>query len=232
MAHKPIQDTFERHFPLWESLVKKPIDILVVHPEDSAIVCPGIARLAVGKAMHTGFDSIVRLRTILEHINGLDYDQFTFFEYDALCIGNLPDITGTEFAANCFMDEGAHRGFKGTMYTHPPLMFTKAGLARLVGFFKTYPMDAENCVWDRWLGYAVQQSGIAWNSFLGINMGFAHNTIHPDQFKGLRDAIIRKGAKMIHGVKTKACFDVIREASEIQRCADAVRKEGGIVHWL
>lgn len=229
MAHKEAQDTFNRHYPFWKQLGG---DILVVHPTDSKVILPErekIMAMEFGKAAHTGVQSIVRFRSILEHMNGLGYDRSAFFEYDSFCLGEFPEMKGAMMAP-VFRDNSPERGFEGTTFCHPPLFFTPFGLSAVTEVIKTMPLTAEGSVWDRFLGLAIERANLEPFDLLGAGMAFCDNTIHPARHPALALAV-RNGSRMFHGVKDEATLKVILEANRLREAAEMVRKNGGEVTW-
>lgn len=230
MAHKEAQETFDRHFNLWRSL---DADMLVACPDNSKVTVPEKSKvmlLDIGRAQHIGMQSIIRIRTILEHLDGQkNYDRFVFFEYDSFCLGPLPDPRAM-IMCPLFRDNAPDRGFTGTMFCHPPIMFTAAGLTKLVWEIKQMPMQWEQSVWDRWIGLAIERAGLFPIDMLASGEAYASNTIHPEQFPGLAKAV-QGGAVFIHGCKTRECFDVIMKANKLRALAAEVKANGGEVKW-
>jgi hypothetical protein len=234
MAHREAQEIFTRHFPVWWDLGH---DLMIACPAQQSVALPEIRRhgrhiqtLEVGKAEHHGFQSIVRFRTILEIMNGQGYDRYAFFEYDALCLGHdLPEFKG-DVAGNVFRDNSPDRGFEGTMFSHPPLVFTAAGLAKIVEVMTQLPLSAEKSVWDRWFGLAVEKSGLAIHNFLEHEQGFSANTIEKNQLDQLFRSI-RGGVSMVHGVKSPECFQVCMAARALQRSVEHVKSNHGKIIW-
>jgi hypothetical protein len=231
MVHKDAQTTFDRHFPLWRNLENT--EILVVCPTNSPIILPErgkCRRLEVGHAEHSGKQSIVRVRTVLEHLAGQgEFERYVFFEYDSFCLGQLPEPRA-DIMAPVFRDNGPNRGFKGTIYLHPPIMFTAAGLSKVCEQIKKMSLAEEGGVWDRWLGWAIEQANIPFIDMLTSGEAYSSNTIEPHQFEQL-PKLIRNGAVFFHGVKTPECFKVIMEANRDRELAEEVRKSGGTVMW-
>lgn len=228
MAHKEAQETFNRHFPIWKSLGA---DIMVAFPSDSRVLLPersGAMGLEVGKAAHTGVQSIVRFRTILEHLGGHGYDRYAFFEYDSFAF-EWPEMTWP-VAAPVFGDNSPDRGFEGSMFLHPPIFFTREGISKTVEAIKKLPLTAENSVWDRWIGLALERAGVRVENLLLLGEAFSDNTIHEPRFPELFKTT-RNRCFCFHGVKTKVCLDVILEARKIREAAKLVGKWGGTIEW-
>lgn len=229
MAHKDAQDTFNRHFQFWQKLGD---DIMVVYPSDAKVDLPERGRcipLEVGKASHTGIQSIVRFRTVLEQMNGAGYDRCAFFEYDAICLGGLPEQRAP-IMAPVFRDNGPNRGFIGTMFCHPPLIFSRHGLAVLCEEIKQMPMTAEGSVWDRWFGLAVERTGLPVFDLLEAGLAFAENTIHPARYADLAKAV-RNGCHVFHGIKSPETLQVVLNANILREAAKTVVEGGGEVKW-
>lgn len=231
MAHKEAQDTFNRHFPLWYELGH---DMLIACPEREAVALTELRRpavqitcLQVGKKEHTGIHSIVRFKTILEQMNGQGYDRYGFFEYDALCLGALPTGMG-DIAGNVFRDNSPNRGFVGTSFVHPPLIFTAHGLNKIVGEMQGMALSDEKSTWDRWFGLCTERLGMPVYDLLQNGLGYSMNTITPDKHEELFK-VIREGCLLVHGVKTPECLDVILQAKALRASINHVKEYGGKV---
>jgi hypothetical protein len=231
MAHKEAQPVFDRHFPHWFDLGG---DILVVFPKQSRILLPTIKgkheqqimQLEVGKAAHTGVESIIRFRTILEQMAGMGYDRYAFFEYDAICLGPLPERVG-DIAGNVFRDIGPNRSFVGTMYTHPPLMFTHKGLEMVVREMQGMGLAEEGAVWDRWFGLCVERIGWPIYDFMSNGIGTARNTWHDAELDTLK-AEVRSGRRLVHGIKSEQALKVCVEAYRLWENKQELLREGMI----
>jgi hypothetical protein len=231
MAHKEAQEIFERHFPLWWDLGH---ELLVVYPKRSRVLIPmprgkqerQVMQLEVGEPAHSGIESIVRFRTILEQMHGMGFDRYAFFEYDALCFGPLPEMRG-DVAGNLFRDDSPNRGFIGTCFVHPPLMFTHKGLEMVVNMIRQMKLTDEKSVWDRFLGLCVERIGIPIWNFMDHNQGTSMNTWNDDDLPRLHKEIM-KGASMVHGVKSKRAFDVAVNAGRLYRNKKELQELGEI----
>lgn len=204
-THKDAEAVTKRHLQFWKDLGHT---LLMVSPANASLLIPGIQGLTVGKSQHHGEESIKNFRIILEQLNGQGYDRYAFFEYDSIPLGPLPEVTGA-MGGIVFNDDGS--AFSGSIYVHPPLIFTARGLETLVNEMKQMPLAAEHGFWDRFLGLAIQRTGIVCQDFHQKGIGYSTNTIHPEQHKELFKAVV-DGCQLIHGVKDKETLDVIVRA--------------------
>lgn len=214
MAHAEAKDTFKRHFPYWSAQVPDvERDMLVWFPENSTFEIGGIQSMQICKKEHHGVEAIKRFRYMLEHLNGLGYDRYIFHEYDSISLEPFSDQSLGDIAGN-FFEGGDTGGFNSPIYPHPPLVFSKTGLAKVVAEFRDMPW--EKGVWDRWLGLIVHRSGMSWHSFLKAGTGFAFNTIHPEHFPLMHKAIMA-GAVHLHGVKDEEALKAAQRSYERYR---------------
>ena len=230
MAHKEphAQEAFNRHYPIWKKLGA---DIIVACPTDSQILLPErevIQKLDVGKAAHTGPQSIIRIMAVMERLWQPQYDRMALFEYDAIAF-DWPEMTAP-IVAPVFRDDGSERPFKGTMFLHPPIFFRPDGLQRLLAQFQKMRVEDECSVWDRFVGYAIELAGIEVRGMLQEGLAFSHNTIHPDMFPALRYAV-RNGAYAYHGIKSAEALQVVMEMNQVREAAALVRKHKGEITW-
>lgn len=207
-AHLQAKATFERHFQFWEALKQPGDEIMMFCPADAPLQMPGVMSQVFGKAQHHGRNAIDHFRSQMEHMAGLGFDRYAWFEYDSICLGPLPEFVG-QMAANFFHDDG--KSFTAKIYCHPPLLFTAAGLQAIVKEFQDMPSNSEAGYWDRWLGLAIERTGIIYHDLLGKGEGYSHNTIHESQHKDLYRAVLN-GARLIHGIKDEATLEVIKRA--------------------
>lgn len=224
MAHGEARETFKRHFGFWHKQVNGvDEDMLIWFPDRKAFEVPGIQIQAVGKPEHAGNVAIKRFRYILEHMNSLNYDRYIFHEYDSLSLEPLGDDFNPDVAGNFFEDKIENMGgFRSPIFPHPPLSFSKKGLNKIVSEIRHMP-ELEGGFWDRWLGLAAHRSGVHWHSFLQNGTGFAHNTVEPEHFHSLKEAVAA-GAVHLHGIKSPEALKVALEARESVAAIKAARE--------
>lgn len=218
MAHKDAQATFNLHFDRhWKRICGKEDEILVAFPSDAKIEVPnGCQRIEVGLAAHTGPQSIVRLKTIMERMAGSGFDRYLFFEYDSICLGPMPDwYLDYDIYCPLFRDNGPNRGFKGETFCHPPILMTQHGIDSVLKVMMRMPNTEEGSVWDRFFGYALEQSGAKAKDLLSSGEAFSHNTIHPSYYEGMEYAI-RHGAIFLHGIKDAETLRRAERARELR----------------
>lgn len=217
MAHKEAQSTFDRHLPHWARMCGPKDDMLVAFPSNSKVMVPqGAQGLEVGLAAHTGVQSIIRMKTILEHLAGMNADRYVFFEYDSICLGKeLPDLSTHHVACPVFTDDGLERGFLGKMFCHPPIMFSGHGMQTVAKQWSLMSNDAEKSVWDRYFGRACELAGIQPFNMLAAGLAYSHNTIHPQHYESMEGAI-RRGAVFIHGIKDEETLKRALRAREFR----------------
>lgn len=215
MAHAEAKETFLRHFPYWRMQAEDNLNHMIVWmPEDAKFHIEGISYQAVGRKEHHGQQAILRFRYMLEFLNGLAYDRYLIYEYDSISLEHVR-IFDQDFAGNLFPEPNAGKSFMSPIYSHPPLVFSQRGLAKVCEEFRQMP-ELENGFWDRYLGLAIHRAGLTTRSFMQDGTGHSHNTIHPDHYDGARIAVMN-GAVHFHGIKDIACLKVIQRAYERRR---------------
>lgn len=225
MAHAAAEETFKRHLGFWKEHEKEGADLLFWSPADAAIKVAGHSCLEVGKAQHDGPAAIGRFRTILNHLADLPYDRHVFLEYDSFILGKLPALHG-DFAGNLFIDEfGPKNGWSSRFFCHPPFMVDANALRKINEQMRRLPMTSDSGMWDRQLGYAIENAGITSRSWIQDGYGFAFNTIEPAYFPSLKDSLLA-GARAIHGCKTPECLAVIKEHLQTIHEIDSLTAKG------
>lgn len=226
MAHADAKDTFLRHFRYWKMQAGENLDNLMVWmPEDAKFNVEGVISQTVGRKEHHGPQAILRFRYMLDFLNGLDFDRFLIYEYDAISLEHVRDFP-EEFAGNIFHEDHPGVQFLAPLFSHPPLVFSKRGLAKVCAEMKQMP-EMESGMWDRYLGLAIHRAGLTVRNFMADGTGYAHNTIHENQYDDVRRAIM-KGAVHLHGVKQIGCLQVIelaRKRKEILNQAQDIKME-------
>lgn len=228
MAHAEAKDTFLRHFPYWKMQTESLDHIMAWMPEDGKFQIDGLTYQTVGKRQHHGPQALLRFRYMLEFLNGMDYDRFLIYEYDSFSLEHVR-IFPEEFAGNLFPEPNAGKSFLSPIYSHPPLVFSKVGLKKVCAEFRQMP-EQESGFWDRWLGLAIHRAGLTTRSFMIDGTGFSLNTIHPDHYPQVHNAIM-KGAVHIHGVKDEPCRKVVDRSYNRRRIileAEAIKLEEGL----
>lgn len=219
MVHAEAQETFDRHLPLWEA---HGCDIIVFCPFD-AIVSTRLPVWAVGKRSHHGAEANRRFKELLRMLERTTYDRFLICEYDAFCLSpkipvffqwsdqhSMPtkNFSRPYVCGNVFRDDRPDRGFEGTTFIHPPLLFTHYGLQDINVQLKHLPDRCEGGFWDRMLGLACEEAGIEPLDFMKHGLGYAQNTIEQHQFGSAFEAAAN-GALFLHGCKSPEALAVI-----------------------
>lgn len=203
MAHNDpaARATYERHKGLYgEHTVFSPIDKRLGVPNEQSY----------GRASHHGAQSIMRFKHALAICT--HHGEAVLHEYDSVAWGGYDACDKEGVWCNLFRDTQASRKFKGTHFTHPPLVFRGNALAKIMAIAPRIPNDAECGFWDRWLGYVCEIAGVPMYDFWEAGLGFSRNTIEPHDDKAFKHAI-EEGRRFFHGVKRKETSELaLRQA--------------------
>lgn len=211
MSHKGAQETFDRHLPLFAA---HGCDIIVYSPCDAPCETRGHLGVLYGTASHHDAMANRRFKRLLSFLANTNYDRHFICEYDAFCIKpNIPiffewgdfqekDFTRPYLAANVFRDNSPDRKFVGTTFCHPPLLFSRQGLATILPHLNALADDCEFGFWDRYLGLACENAGIEPMDFMKHGLGFARNTIEFGRDCTDATDAAANGAIFFHGCKS------------------------------
>ena len=203
MAHSDVQATFNRHLPHWKAMGQ---NLLVVHPSGKTIEAPGIPTMTIGKAQHAGIDAINRFKYMFGFFASAPYDQYLFYEYDAISLApSIPELPDNTLAGNFFCN--TEKTFTSSAYPHPPLMFNRGTAEKIYKAMMSIPNNAESGMWDRFIGRAIDDAGVQRMGFLESGLGYSANTIVPAFYPHMINSI-KAGAIHLHGIKTKECYDL------------------------
>lgn len=215
MAHAEpaAEDAFNRHLPFWR---RHSSDISVMCPLDSQVKT-GLPIMPIGTRGHNGPEANRRFKKLLEILTMMDYDRYVIFEYDSLCLSpDLPQrVSEPGLWCNLFdEDQPTARGFKGSHFTHPPLVMDKGTLRDIVRRGEQVSDEAERGFWDRWLGLVCELGSIPMRGY--GRLGFSKNTITESELPEAVKAV-HGGAVMVHGVKSEnvlnklyaACYPIL-----------------------
>lgn len=232
MSHREAFDTWERHRPYYESHGH---DIIVYSPVDS--VCPPSGHLGIlyGNRGHHSPEANRRFKRLISFLATTVYDRFVVHEYDSLCLtptvprffewdhsgqtiggGPAKDWDRPFLCANVFRDNRPDRGFVGTTFCHPPLIFTRVGLHIINTHLQQLADDCESGFWDRMLGLACENAGIEPMDFMKHGLGFARNTVEVSDLADAHDAAAA-GAIMFHGIKSELALRAIKDGHEFAK---------------
>lgn len=208
MTHKDAKETVERHLPIWENISK---EIYFVSPVDSMMSreINKYSELGVGLAEHHGEKSAQRIISIFETALKIpDWTHILLMEYDSFAISLpkevMPDDCGISAAV---YSQNKPIKFRGKFYLHYPMLFTREG------FWKTYEClsrvkSNDRLFSDRFIGRAVEYAGISVKNLLANKKAYSKNTILPEHYPKLRDAV-KGGSLFYHGCKTQEVLDII-----------------------
>lgn len=243
MVHKEAQEVYDRHLRFWEA--NSP-DIVCFCPEDSIVNPHGHRIWAYGQRGHHNVWGNRRFKECINMAWNTTYQRVCVFEYDAICVQqNIPvffewdlrqvtdglgvglasrkDFSHPYLAANVFRDNRPDRGFIGTTFTHPPLIFSRQGLDVIRPLLNALPDDAESFFWDRTLGLALENGGIEPFDLMKAGLGYAQNTIEVQHYASAHEAAC-KGAIFWHGVKSEGALEVILNGHEIAKQHGTLRQ--------
>lgn len=208
MAHgeKSAQATFDRHLPFWRA---HELPILVFTPEDNPVKT-GLTTIKLGKASHHSAEANKRFRLMLDLLYDLPQQRFAFFEYDSICLDRRlprhPPSVGV--FGNVFNNSDPK--FAGSQFVHPPLMFDRETVHRILVSCRYIPDSAEFGFWDRWLGLVCDTGRIPMYSY-GPE-GYSENTVAEGSASAR--AAVCGGAIMIHGIKAAGVLDMLVDARQ------------------
>lgn len=218
MAHGDYsaQQCFDRHLPFWRS---HGLPITVMCPEDSE-VRTGLPMIKIGTKQHHGPIANGRFRMLLKTLMLTEHDEFVIFEYDSFCLTpELPIISDGVYGISFIdtrqiRDSGYRDGcvFEGTLFIHPPLMFNRATIGRVVGALDTLGDHCECGLWDRYLGLACQRYDIPVNCLREGGLAYSENTIGRDYGLGPACEAAINGAIYWHGVKSEITLNAILDS--------------------
>lgn len=213
MTHLQSQDLFDRHLGLWEAHC---CPLVVFCPADAVVNPRGHHVWAYGTRSHHDAMANRRFKEMLNMLTWTQFDSFWIFEGDALCLAPCLPFADNHLAvlgANCFYDDRPDKPFEGSLFTHPPLYLSRAGLDAVLPHLNALPDEVNGGFWDRAYGLAIERAGITPFDFLKAGKGFARNTVELHDYKAAYEAAAA-GAVMFHGIKSEQALRVIRQGHE------------------
>lgn len=205
MAHGGAQATFNRHLRYWQAHANP---ILTFCPSDDLVVGHGTEVVSFGRAGHHDVSSIERFKYLLKLLSLRREDYFVIMEYDSLCLssGIPPEL----FSVDCIFSNLFHdipgNPFSATHFLHPPLVFSKKTLSKIVSECERRKEFDGLGYWDRYLGQICESGNIEMRGY--GKLGFSVNTIEPSILPAAIEAVAG-GAVMIHGIKTEPVLSSI-----------------------
>jgi hypothetical protein len=203
MAHNDpaARATYERHKGLYG-------EHTVFSPREKRLGVPN--EQSYGVPSHHGASSIQRFRRALAIC--ASHGEAVIHEYDSVAWGGYEACDKEGVWCNLFRDTQANRQFKGTYFTHPPLVFRGNALSRVMEIQARVSDNAEGGFWDRWLGYVCEIGGIPMHDMWQAGLGFSRNTIEPHDDNAFKHALA-EGRRFFHGVKRKETSELaLRQA--------------------
>lgn len=215
MAHgeKSAQATFCRHLPFWRA---HELPMLVFSPEDNPVTT-GITTIKLGKASHHSAEANKRFRLMLDLLYDFPQHRFVFFEYDSICLDRRLPLHPKAVGVFGNVFNNSDPKFAGSQFVHPPLMFNRETIGRILKSCRNIPDSSGFGFWDRWLGLVCDQGRIPMYSYGPA--GYSENTI-PEGSALARDAV-SSGAVMIHGIKTAGVLDMLVDARQARNAEPA-----------
>lgn len=213
LAHGKARDTVIRHLPYWFKICEK---LLVVTPIGQPLNLnnPDVTELqlvADGGSYSTSTNQ--RCYEALKAGYAVGTPFVMLWEYDSLAWGPVPLGAIPErgsMAAIYWQNERISpihpKTFMGNFYLHFPHLYSRQGLELVIGTMESsMNMTEEHGYTDRFLGLAVELSGIPvlnWTG-LGLSYSFEDITSHGARIDGCIHAV-QNGALFSHGIKSEA----------------------------
>lgn len=212
LAHGKAADVVLRHAPVWRNHAR---EVVLFSPVDDPLPASR-NHFSVGKSKAYSADTNQRCREALRFAAYTSFKYVLLFEYDSLIFGDipvkyLPPAGGV--SAPVFHEPKPGEKFQGRFYLHFPQLYTREAVRKVVEAMDALPLDAEHGFTDRYVGLAVERSGVP---ILDLNpTGFVctHNEIDDPKLPDVL-AKYRAGARWSHGVKTEKVFKALTEASQ------------------
>lgn len=211
LAHGKIAEACRRHEPVWRRHCG---DLFYFTPVDDPLPA-GFRQYSVGKSGSYVPDTSLRCREALRFATLTGYKYVLLIEWDSLIFADIPTKLlpfAGGVSAPLFTESEPGKKFKGKFYLHFPQLFTRSGAKAVVAAMDGMPLESEFGFTDRYVGYAVEQSGIP---VLDLNpTGFActHNEIDAAKLPEVLKQYAA-GARWSHGIKSKETFQALAAAS-------------------
>lgn len=218
LAHGKARDTVIRHMPYWLKTCAK---LLVVTPIGQPLNLNNPDVTEVQLVEDGGSYSTSTNQRCFEALKaGYQFGTpfVMLFEYDSLCWGPIPSRAIPEhgsMAAIYWRNESRSpiypKTFKGNFYLHFPHLYTRLGLELVLGTIEnSVPMDAEHGYTDRFLGLAVERSGIPVLNWTGQSLSYSFEDItsHGARIDGCIHAV-QNGVLFSHGIKSQSGLEKI-----------------------
>jgi hypothetical protein len=207
IGHGAVRETFNRHIALWESLVVSKGHWITLSPEDDPLLLryPIWTDARIGKASHSGLESLKRLRWLLKHLSLAKQVRYhLIFEYDSFLTSG-PTVSGNGLAGILFENKEPKR-FSAEVYPNPPWLIDHASLVRMNDTASAYREVTEEGHADRWLAAIAKLARVPIIPYQPP--GFSRGTITEADYPEL-EAAIKRGTTAFHGVKDKQTLDLI-----------------------
>lgn len=198
-GHGAAQHVFDMCAPLWAR-----------HGYPMTVFCsnndPLSTKLPVeifGQSGPSGVQAYARWINFLRWMVQREADHYFIFEYDSFCLSKELQIQSGLTGCMTSNMEGAC--WVAHQYPGHPMSVDIKSAAKMLSVSKEYPDLTEMGFVDRLYAALATLSNVPMRPWRPL--GFCRNTIAPSDTQDLVGAIER-GARMIHGIKSKDMFDV------------------------
>ena len=209
LAHGAIQDTFDRHVPLWRGLNSGTHVNIIISPEDDPIDTTRTWRSArhqiMGKSQRFGprwAACFVWLFETLAHRT--DCSHHLIFEYDSVSLG--PDVVEQAGISGIPITNLDLSRYLAPRFCPPPWLIEHQAMLELLRVARKYPDITEEGWGDRLFGAWAYLACVPILAFQPP--GFTEERIDPNNSNHMNnlERIIRGGGRMLHGVKDEAAL--------------------------
>lgn len=149
---------------------------------------------------YIGEHTYTRVKHVMQYLRDwTNYPQYILTEYDTICLASDFGNYAVGFHGIIVCNHHPER-FEGSEYAVIPYLMSRTVLCKLADAFDLFPEVFEEGMGDRFLTKLARKSGI--DVLPHREPGFAVDTITPERFSWLSEAVLSKNARWIHGIKS------------------------------
>ena len=200
-SYKGGQEITERHLPIYRENTD---NLMIISPTDSPCILPNTDCETYEESNMFGKPMLKRQLFGMKRALDIKSDYYVFIEYDGIMLSR--PVERDIIQANTFYDSSMV--FSSVYYHHFPWIFPRKVLEEFCERVSLEPFNKGFV--DRWLAVQLDIMNMKVFHLLESSEGFSRNTIEPQDIQQLIKAVSH-GAYAIHGIKTEAVLDIVKE---------------------